>query len=302
MTAVKEADLARERGIGVLKAGDPAYPALLKTIHEPPPVLYCKGDPGLFERPAIALVGSRRPTLYGEKMAQVLARELCGLGIVVVSGLARGIDTAAHRGALEAKGKTIAVLGSGLLNVYPPENKRLADSIGAEGLLLSEFPLSAEPEAWHFPQRNRLIAGLSMGTVVIEAAEASGALITARLAAEQGREVFAVPGPVTSKMSAGPHRLIKEGAKLVEKVEDILEEIGPLKDLILRQKKSAPAAGLELSAQESAILGLLDREPLPIDVLSSRSGLKAGEFSHSLLSLELKGAVRSLPGKIYARN
>ena len=305
----KELKSCDVHGIRILTLEDSQYPSLLRTLVNPPPLLYCKGRIEILTEPSLAVVGTRKPTPYGEKVAAQFSRELSDLNLVLVSGMARGIDTVVHRATLEARGKTIAVLGSGLLKIYPPENRGLAGSIAGSGLLVSEFPLESSPEPGHFPQRNRIIAGISLGTVVIEADEHSGALITARLAAEQGKDVFAVPGPITSKMSLGPHRLIKEGAKLAQTVDDILEEIALLKDSLFdRSKKRPPAgssqndAGGSRTLEEKKILELIGMEPLPIDALLSQSKLSPGEFSKTLLSLELKGTVRSLPGKRYVRN
>ncbi len=228
-------------------------------------------------------------------------------GLISVSGLARGIDTIVHRATLGNKGKTIAVLGSGLLKLYPPENRKLAETVAENGALVSEFPLKASPEPGHFPRRNRIISGISLGTVVIEAGQISGALITARLALEQGKDVFAVPGAITSKMSIGPNQLIKQGAKLVEKIEDILEEIGSLKEKFNCFKESRKEGinieneESKLSVKEKNLAGLIDFEPASIDLLSERSTLSQGDFAQSLLNLEIKGIVKSLPGKRYVR-
>lgn len=306
----KELQLTKTEGITILTLEHPAYPSLLKTLLDPPPVLYCKGNAKLLSEASIALVGTRRPTPYGERVAGSLARAFSEMGIPTVSGLARGIDTVVHQSTLQSKGKTVAVLGSGLLKIYPPENKRLAESIAEKGLLLSEFPLQFPPEPGHFPRRNRIIAGVSMGTVVVESDEKSGALITAKLAAEQGKDVFAVPGPITSKMSRGPHQLLRQGAKLVESCQDILEEIEPLKQSVLAQfnKNARPARAAEnatpgaLSSQESHLLELIHMEPVHIDFLSTQTRLESGELSQALLNLEMKGIVRALSGKMYVRN
>lgn len=303
----EEVELAKNHGIEILTLNDPNYPQNLKMIYNPPPVLYLKGDPALLESDSLAMVGTRTPTPYGEKVTALLVQDLVSCGIVSVSGLARGIDTIVHRATLGNKGKTIAVLGSGLLNIYPPENKKLAEAIMESGTLVSEFPLKSLPDASHFPQRNRIIAGLSLGTVVIEAGQISGALITARLALEQGKDVFAVPGPITSKMSVGPHQLIKQGAKLVEKLEDILEEVGSLKEKFncfkesKKEKVNVRLKECDLSTKEENLVKLLDFEPVHIDILSSRASLSIGDFAQSLLNLEMKGIVKSLPGKRYVR-
>ena len=308
--AEKEIDSANANGIEILELEDVHYPSLLKMIPDPPPILYCKGDKSVLNRASVALVGSRKSTPYGEKVAEKLSRELAEYDVVTVSGLARGIDTAVHRAAVQAKGKTVAVLGSGLLRVYPPENKKLAEEIAFRGAVLSEFPLNTPPDAGNFPRRNRIIAGMSLGTVVVEADERSGSLITAKLAAEQGKDIFAVPGPIFSKTSRGTHMLIKQGAKLVESCRDIMEEINNLKGLAeasvaggkIRDEKGSGAFIPVLSPEEEIIFDFVDFEPVHIDVLSSKSALGSGEFSRVLLNLELKGAVKALPGKMYVRN
>lgn len=220
----KELTLIEKNRIKVIDIFQTEYPALLKEIARPPLVLYVKGEPAVLSQYALAVVGTRIPTTYGLKMAEDFGAQLAGLGIVVVSGLARGIDTAAHKGALQ-QGKTVAVLGSGLLDVYPRENIKLAGEIVENGALISEFPLMTSPAKDNFPRRNRIVSGLCRGVLVVEAAQRSGALITAHLAAEQNREVFALPGKADSSLSRGTHQLIKEGAKLVECLDDILEEL-----------------------------------------------------------------------------
>lgn len=305
--AKEEMELADQHGIKILSLNDSNYPTNLKMIYNPPPILYVKGDFSLLESDSLALVGTRTPTPYGEKVTAGLVKELVEFGLISVSGLARGIDTIVHRATLGSKGKTIAVLGSGLLKLYPPENKKLAEIVAENGALVSEFSLKVFPEPGHFPRRNRIISGISLGTVVIEAGQISGALITARLALEQGKDVFAVPGAITSKMSIGPNQLIKQGAKLVEKIEDILEEIGSLKEkfnCFKESRKESISAELkesELSAKEKNLAGLIDFEPASIDFLSERSPLSQGDFAQSLLNLEIKGIVKSLPGKRYVR-
>lgn len=304
--AEKEIKLAQTHRIHILTLDHPAYPDSIKSLSDPPPVLYCNGDLQCLSAASVAIIGTRHPTPYGERVAATLSRELSELGIHTVSGLARGIDTIAHRSTLQAKGKTIAVLGSGLLRIYPPENVRLSELIWEKGgAVVSEFPLRFPPESGHFPRRNRIISGLSMGTVVVEAAEKSGALITAKYAAEQGKEVFAVPGPVTSKMSRGPHILIKQGAKLVENCAEILEEIAPAGQRKLPKlfHESHPLLNDPmLTEQEKQLLHIIHVEPVHIDLLSSKSRLGSGDLSQALLNLEMKGAVKSLPGKMYVRN
>lgn len=311
----KETQAASEQGIKILTNHDPLYPDLLKSIPDPPAVIYARGDSTLLSLPSVALVGTRRPTLYGERVTAQLSSELANAGMVIVSGLARGIDTLAHRGTLKAGGKTIAVLGSGIAKLYPPENKKLAEAISENGLLISEFPLQFPPEPGNFPRRNRIIAGLSLGTVVIEADEKSGALITAGLAAEQGKDLFAVPGPIYSAKSRGPHRLIRQGAKLVEKANDILEELEPMRQRLFPKFTVARTKSMEshsqkhsvavlppLSTQEEQLLSFIDFEPVHIDTLSSRTRFSSGELSQALLQLEMKGIVRALAGKMYVKN
>lgn len=272
------------------------YPGLLRQIPDPPPGLFVRGsipDTDL----KVAIVGSRRPTPYGLSMAESLAKELARAGVVVVSGMARGIDSAAHRGALAGNGCTVAVLGCGPDIVYPPENRRLMEQITATGAVVSEFPPGTAPEPWHFPVRNRLISGLSRATVVVEAGEKSGALITADLALEQGREVMAVPGPVTSPQSKGANRLIKEGARLVESAADVLEELGV--DRLLPPAAQGPV--LKFTPEEEAVLKVLSSEPVPVDIIIEGSGLEAQRVLSALMFLEVKGLVRQLPGRLYAR-
>ena len=242
--AVKEFDRSREKGYSLLTLGDVAYPPLLREIFDPPCVLYCYGRPNVLESPAVAVVGSRRPTPYGRGMAERLARDLAERGVTVASGLAIGIDAAAHEGAL-AGGRTIAVLGSGLDVPYPKSNRKLFDRIAGKGAVISEFPLGTEPLAANFPRRNRIISGLAWALVVVEAAEKSGSLISAGFALEQGREVLAVPGNVTSELSRGTNGLIKDGAKLDETWEDVAEELPPpLREILLAQRpgETAPFA------------------------------------------------------------
>ena len=307
----KELILAKEHSVSIVTIEDLLYPAFLKSMNDPPPVLYCKGELSCLSDPSVSLVGTRRPTFYGERIAAQLARELVESEMITVSGLARGIDTIVHKSTILAKGKTVAILGAGLLKLYPPENKKLAQSIVENGLLVSEFPLQFPPEPGHFPRRNRIIAGLSLGTVVIEADEKSGALITAQFAAEQGKDVFAVPGPVTSKMSRGPHKLLRQGAKLVESSLDILEELEPLRQRFfphfkkIELKKGATQkqeTAVSLSSQEQQLLKFIDIEPVHIDMLSSKTNFSSGELSSALLNLEMKGTVKALAGKMYVRN
>jgi DNA processing protein len=252
----------------------------------------------------VALVGSRRASYYGEKQARRLASSLAHAGFTVVSGLARGIDAACHEGALEADGRTIAVLGCGPSQVYPPEHEELARRVAAQGAVLSEHPLGFPVLAENFPRRNRIVSGLSLGVVVVEAGRASGALITARWAAEQGREVFAVPGPVDRPGFAGSHRLIKDGAKLVETVEDVLEELGPLAKAVTtpRGEEVRDPRVLALTVGEQHVLAVLDTEPCSVDEVIGRVGLPTSAVSAALFSLELKHLIVQLAGKRFVRS
>jgi DNA processing protein len=301
--AAAEMDAVRKRGYRIVTLNDADYPALLREIPDPPPFLYVSGRLAAAER-CIAVVGSRHATPYGVATARQLCAELARLGLTVVSGMALGIDTAAHEGALGVRGRTVAVLGSGLNQIYPPENRRLAERIAAGGAVISEFALDNGPDAHHFPIRNRIISGMSCGTVVVEATRNSGSLITARLAAEQNREVFAVPGSVQSFKSMGTHTLIKQGAKLVENAQDIVCELGHF------LAAAAPAAAVPggaprsggrfgLNAEEAQVFQALGPYPLHIDELVRRLEIDAGRLSAILLNLELKGAVLQLPGKLF---
>ena len=300
-----------------LTLADERYPAWLRAIPDPPAVLHCDGVPEPGDRQAVAIVGSRQATPYGLRVTETLAGELSGLGFTIVSGFARGIDAAAHRAALAAGGRTITVLGCGLDVDYPSEHASLRAEIAGSGAVLTEFALCTPPYATNFPRRNRIISGLALGVVVVEAAEDSGSLITARLALEQGREVFAVPGPIDAPTSRGPHGLLKQGAKLVETVDDIVEELLPQLDTIrtpLRQDFVATdAAGAskrrsalseatklpDLSPEEQAVLAALSREPRHLDDLTERSRLTAAAVAGILLGLELKALVKQLPGQRY---
>lgn len=292
-------------GISVITVSDSTYPSRLKTIHDPPPVLYVNGDVSPADQHAIAIVGSRKATAAGRIFTEELSRELASLGFTVVSGLARGVDAAAHRGALAAKGRTIAVLGCGLDRTYPPEHQALRKQVESSGAVVSELPLGSYPHGYHFPRRNRIISGMCLGVVVTEAALESGSLITARLAAEQGREVFAVPGFVKADTSRGPNGLIKQGAKLVEGVEDILPELLPqLESEFLTRLTSRmipPTVRPEPDELERRVYRCLTWEAIHIDDLIEQSGLSPAEVSGLLLGLELKGLLRQLPGHSYVR-
>ncbi len=295
-------ELQRRNGrLLTLEDGD--YPALLRQIPSPPPALFVLGDPD-FSQPCMALVGTRDSSEYGRAVARKLAGELVERGFCVVSGMARGIDTAAHQGALAGNGRTLAVLGCGADVIYPPENARLHAQIQERGAVLSEYPLGTAPDALTFPRRNRLISGLSLGTVVVEAPAQSGALITAGYALEQNREVFAVPGQVLGGRSAGCHQLLKEGAKLVEGVEDITQELEHLFPAAAQTALEFPPPPLvpALEPRQRQVFDLLGETPLHLDDLVERSGLPAAELLHLLLDLELEGLIAQMPGKRFARH
>jgi DNA processing protein len=294
-----EAEAIAAAGARLLAWGDAGYPARLREIAEPPLVLVVRGEIGADE-PAVAVVGARRASEYGRRVAEELAAGLAQAGLTVVSGLATGIDAAAHRATLAAGGRTVAVLGTGIDQVYPRWHRELAAAVAAQGALVTELPCGAPPLAFHFPRRNRLISGLALGTVVVEAAEQSGSLITARYALEQGREVFAVPGPVGVAAHRGPHRLIQEGAKLVTCAEDVLAEIAP--QLVARLgARRAEAAEANLTAAERRVLDALGAESRHVDEVIRRVTVPAGTTLETLLALELRGLVRQLPGKRFRR-
>jgi len=283
--------------IRVIKREDAEYPANLRNIHKPPPELYVNGRILPQDEAAIALVGTRRPTHYGVQTCERLAYDLAIRGITVISGMAIGIDTAAHRGALKAQGRTIAILGSGHNNIYPEQNIGLYRQIAENGAVISEFENDALPDRWHFPSRNRIISGMSLGVVIVEAPRKSGALITANFALEQGREVFSLPGKINSHTSEGTHGLIKDGAKLVEGVDDIIEELG----LQLRRSVGGNAeqkqAKLPLTADEEKIFKLLTDEPRHIDKIAQDTDLPIGTVSSTLINLTIKRIIKELPGK-----
>ena len=298
--AEAESRRAQESGVRLLPFTDPGYPPRLRMIADPPPLLYLKGEILPDDERAVAIVGSRSASDYGLKVARSIARGLASLDFTIVSGMARGIDGAAHQSALDAGARTIAVLGSGADRVYPPEHVRLYRSITEQGAVLSELPMGTRPAAFNFPARNRLISGLSLGVVVVEATEKSGSLITAALALEQNREVFAVPGEVGSSRSRGAHRLIRHGAKLVESAEDVIEEIAP--QLVGQRVTTTPAPRLlpqQCSDAARKVFALLQERILHIDEVIQTSGLSSAQVSHILLDLELRGFLRQLPGKRY---
>ena len=312
--AERDLEAAGKLGCHVVAFGSSDYPPLLKQIADPPLVLYVRGDAKLLARHALAVVGTRRPAAYGSSVAHRLASDLAQRGLVIVSGLARGIDSAAHRGALEAKGQTVAVLGCGVDVIYPRENKRLAEQIVETGALVSEFPLGTSPQPENFPIRNRIISGLSLGVLIVEAAEYSGSLITARLASEQNREVYAVPGNITSAQSFGPNLLIKQGAKLVDNWMDVVEEFPPAirAELLPADKPSKDGASAlplfeplvtsGLTPDQRAVYDQLRADqPVFIDSILAEAGLPQPRVLSALLELEMTGLVRQLPGKNFIR-
>ncbi|RLC25544.1 MAG: DNA-protecting protein DprA [Deltaproteobacteria bacterium] len=299
----KDFDLVMKKGYQIVTMSDPVYPSLLLQIPDPPPFLYVFGNLCNSIR-NIAVVGSRNATSYGISITKRLCEELAALDSTIVSGMAVGIDTAAHTGALMGKGKTIAVLGSGLERIYPHKNLKLFHKIAEKGAVISEFPLLEAPEPHNFPIRNRIISGISLGTVIVEATQKSGSLITARLAAEQGREVFAVPGNINSFKSIGTHSLIKQGAKLVENTQDILEELSPLtiNNKIKHEDKPENKIDkpLSLSSEESLVFTGLGHYPVHIDDLARKISMGPGKLSGILLKLELQGIVNQAPGKFFS--
>jgi len=298
----EELSLAKKHGVDILTINDKDYPVRLKEISDPPIVLYVKGKVLSEDQMSIAIVGSRRASYYGLSTAEKFAQELSNLGITVVSGMARGIDSAAHRGALKSKSRTISVLGSGLAEIYPPENKKLFDEISQNGAVISEFPMKAKPLAHNFPRRNRIISGLSLGVIVVEAAKNSGALITADFALEQGREVFAIPGKVDSTTSFGTNRLIKQGAKLVNCVEDIIEELKPQLEIHLKEIKNCGVKeNLDLSKTESRIFDVITSAPKHIDEIVRDSGFNINSVLSLLVTMEMKHVIKQLPGKLFVR-
>lgn len=303
----RELKLARENNIDIVTILDEGYPQNLKNIYDPPPVLYVKGQLLDCDYNSIAIVGSRRASFYGLSTASRLSSELANMGITVVSGLARGIDTASHKGALSAKGRTIAILGSGILKLYPLENKEIAQSISENGAVISEFSLETSPLPRNFPRRNRIISGISLGVVVVEAARNSGALITADSALQQSREVFAVPGKMDSITSIGTHSLIKQGAKLILNTDDIIEELaikfkefdnttGKRNEESIIEKQN-----FELDDSTKHVYQMLSRDPLHIDDIIVSTRMNVPQLSSILLRLQLKNMAKELPGKNFVR-
>ncbi len=293
----KELNLANKANCDIITIDDDSYPKQLKTISSPPIVLYIHGELKPEDNNSVSIVGTRTPTRYGKKMAHNIGYNLAQQGVTVISGLAKGLDSQAHNAAIEAKGRTIAVLGSGLLRLYPKENRKLAKKIETSGAVISEFPLETTPYRSNFPIRNRTISGLSLGTVVVEAATKSGTLITAGFALEQGRVVFAVPGNMDQPTSQGANALIKQGAVLLQDTEDIFREIPYLK-----RTKSATQEQekIKLSDKEQEIVSILDSNPVHIDEITESATMTAPEVSVLLLTLEMKKVLKQLPGKYYA--
>lgn len=297
-------------GHHLLIFGSASYPELLQQIPGAPSGLFVSGNPDLLKTPQLAMVGSRNPTPYGRELAEAFAKHLSTCGLTITSGLAAGIDAASHRGALAGDGFTVAVCGTGLDEVYPASSAGLAEDIRQRGALVSEFPPGTRARRQHFPQRNRIISGLSLGTLVVEATLQSGSLITARLAGDQGREVFAIPGSIHNPMAKGCHHLIRQGAKLVDSVEDILDELGPLAATLDITAQSGMPKHLDLQGNSRArldkdgkiLLDALGFEPLGVDHLVIRTGLKAEVVASALLVLELEGHIESYPGGLYVRS
>jgi DNA processing protein len=297
-----ELELLGKGNVSLLTPNCAAFPSALRTIPDCPVLLYCRGTLDWLDHPAVAIIGARTATDYGRRIATGLAAELAALGITIVSGAAYGVDAAAHRGALVSGGGTVAVLGCGIDVVYPRAHADLFRDIAGSGLLLSEYPIGTKPEGFRFPARNRIISGLVQGVIVVEATERSGSLITARLALDQGREVFAVPGRIDSPKSAGTHRLIQQGAHLVHTAGDILEGLSWNTGVTYVDTKPGTSGdGSAVTAQEQQLLDSLDTYPLDIDALIRQTGLAIVKIHSLLLQLELKGLVRQLPGQQYER-
>ena len=300
-TVERELSLLKEAGGKIVTLKEDDYPKRLKDIYDPPALLYVRGELRREDELAVAIVGSRKTSPYGRWITEKIGQDLARHGVAVVSGMARGIDSVAHKGALQGGGRTIAVLGCGVDVIYPSENRNLFHQIIEHGAILSEFPMGSPPEGGHFPRRNRIISGLSIGAVIVQASAESGSLITARYALEQGREVFAVPGNVGAEGSRGTNQLIKEGAKLVESSEDILEEILPQwsreKEMPLKREIPVP----DLTKEEGVLYKLLGEIPLHIDAIIRESEWDPGKVSSLLLNLELKGLISQWPGKCFTK-
>jgi len=309
-----ELELADKLGVWLIHLDDERYPPVLKQIYDPPPVLYIKGSLTRQDNLCVSIVGSRRCSLYGQEQSSRLAHFLGSAGFTICSGMARGIDTSAHQGALSAGGRTIAVQGCGLADIFPPENEKLFELIAGSGACISELPLQYEPLSENFPPRNRIIAGLSLGTIVVEAGLSSGALITAGAALDNNREVMAVPGKIDSPLSKGAHQLIKQGAKLIEGVEDVMEVLGYIGEQLQSyvcaaaqkadEKVERPlfdVSQLKLSEGEKTIFGCLNKEPVHVEQIIADTNLAAGSINAGLISLRLKGLIKQLPGNLFLR-
>ncbi|MCJ7704917.1 MAG: DNA-processing protein DprA [Desulfobacterales bacterium] len=300
--AVKEELSSLEKSGGrIITLKDEVYPPRLRDIYDPPALLYLKGELKKEDELAVSIVGSRKTTPYGRWITEKISQTLVRYGVTIVSGMARGVDSVAHWGAISGGGRTLAVLGCGVDVVYPPENRNLFSKIIEQGAVLSEFPMGSPPEGGHFPKRNRIISGLSMGVVVVEAGPDSGSLITANFALEQGREVFAIPGNVGAGGSRGTNRLIKDGAKLVESSEDILEEILPQWRREKERIEEVKPRGPDLSEEEKVLYEMLGETPLHIDAMIRESKFEPGKVPSLLLDLELKGVISQWPGKCFSR-
>ncbi len=300
----KQLALCQQFGVQLIAQSNPLYPRELLEIHDPPGVLFVRGELAPHDNLAIAIVGTRHATPYGKDQAERLAAGLSRAGLTIISGLARGIDGVAHDAALKAGGRTIGVLGSGVLNIYPPEHEALAERVIQSGAIISEHPPQSPPTAHSFPQRNRIVTGMSLGVIVVEAADRSGALISARHAMEQGRDVFAVPGRVDSRMSKGCHRLIRDGAKLVESVDDVLEELGPLPAAVPRsdgQGEIHHPAELQLNEQETQVLQAIGKDPTSIDTVVANCGLPTHRVLSTISVLEMRKLVRRVSGNTVLR-
>jgi len=300
-TVKNELSSLEKSGGRIITLEDEAYPPRLRDIYDPPALLYLKGELKKEDELAVSIVGSRKTTPYGRWITEKISQTLVRYGVTIVSGMARGVDSVAHWGAISGGGRTLAVLGCGVDVVYPPENRNLFSKIIEQGAVLSEFPMGSPPEGGHFPKRNRIISGLSMGVVVVEAGPDSGSLITANFALEQGREVFAIPGNVGAGGSRGTNRLIKDGAKLVESSEDILEEILPQWKREKERIEEVKPRGPELSEEEKILYEMLGETPLHIDAMIRESKFEPGKVSSLLLNLELKGLISQWPGKCFSK-
>jgi DNA processing protein len=301
--AIREIEQAGDIGVEIITCEEARYPNNLRFIDDRPILLYARGELTEQDAMALAVVGSRRATIYGREQARWFARELAALGFTIVSGLAFGIDKAAHEATLEAGGRTLAVMGSGFCRIYPSRHEALADRIAASGVVLSEFPLDSGPQAWHFPRRNRIVSGLSLGTLVVEAARRSGALVTAGLAARQGKEVFAVPARVTDRQSWGSLKLIQDGAKLVCNPAEVVAEFPQVAEAIAADAPEgfAKAALPELTEPEQTVWAILGAEPLHVDAIIAATGMSAAQVLSTLMVLEIKHAARQHPGKLFTR-